>query len=162
MRRAIPIAVVLLALLAGCVEEQPEKSDIAAAAPIAQPSGSAGTVAPTSAALPGRPAGAPTATTAPATLPPRIAATPSRPAGHATPDIGALQVAWITATVTRGGSGPCYGLTTSAGVTYATYSTQGLKLTKGAQVRARITPGTIPADCGSGRTAKLERVQLAG
>jgi hypothetical protein len=169
LRKSVSIAAVSLALLAGCSHDKPEKSDIAAA-PIARPgvgesapgplpTGSLPVetgVAPTTAAAPTA------ATAAPTTTRPRVTATPSRPAAIPKPNIGSLQNAWITATVTRGGSGPCYTLTSTDGVTYAAYSTQGIKLANGDKVRARITPGKTPVDCGKGSPARLERFQLAG
>jgi hypothetical protein len=70
-------------------------------------------------------------------------------------------VAWLQATVSRGGSGPCYGVVTATGVGYALYSTQGFRLATGDRVRVRIIPGAIPVNCGSGRPARLERLLLA-
>ncbi|MEU4238882.1 hypothetical protein [Actinoplanes sp. NPDC026619] len=156
-----------MAVIAGCSHDKPEKSDVGSA-PIAQPGISAASAGadPAVVPLPGQSAGAvavvPGNTAAPATTRARVTATPSHPANLPTRNAAALQNAWITATVTRGGNGPCYTLTTSAGVTYSAYSTQGIQLADGAHVRARITPGTTPLNCGSGRPARLERVQLAG
>jgi len=157
LRRSVTIAAVSLALLTGCSHDDPEKSE--AAAPIAEPSAGALTAG----VLPGESAaatGGPTA--AGATTKSQVRPTPSRPAGLPTPDVHSLLNAWITATVTRGGSGPCFGLTAADGVTYATYSKLGITLTTGARVRARITPGATPVNCGSGKPARLVHVQLAG
>ncbi|WP_213006380.1 hypothetical protein [Paractinoplanes toevensis] len=162
--------------MAGCSHDKPEKSDIAAG-PIAQPGVSesaAGPLSfpagatPTTATAPATAAATPTlgatagATAAPATTRPRVTADPSRPTALPRPNVGSLQNAWITATVTRGGTGPCYTLTSTDGATYAVYSTQGIKLANGDKVRARITPGTTPVNCGTGQPARLERLQLAG
>ncbi|GAB2613511.1 hypothetical protein Aab01nite_69740 [Paractinoplanes abujensis] len=85
---------------------------------------------------------------------------PSRPAGVAAPDLSALRVGSITATVTKGGSGPCYGLTSEDGVAWSVYSKKPVPIAKGDRVQARITPGKTPVDCGSGKPATLDRVMI--
>ncbi|HET6530273.1 MAG TPA: hypothetical protein VFH03_06600 [Actinoplanes sp.] len=63
--------------------------------------------------------------------------------------------------VTRGGSGPCYGLTTDDGTEYALHSTAGISLVEGWYVRIRFAPRTTAVDCGPGRPVTLlEAVRL--
>ncbi|WP_433299897.1 hypothetical protein ACQP2F_01520 [Actinoplanes sp. CA-030573] len=166
MRKSLPlVAVVAATFLSGCTVD---------------PS----TAPPDTIAAPVSPALAPStpAVTGPATLPPTVtgnglgqappaaapAHTPTRrpgpvpPSRRPTPPVEAVRAGWITATVTRGGSGPCFGFQATDGEAYAVYSSASLKLTAGERVRARITPGSTPVSCGTGRPARLEHVQLAG
>jgi len=53
--------------------------------------------------------------------------------------------------VTRGGSGPCYGLITDDGTEYAVYSAAGRTLIEGTTVRIRFQPLAKKIDCGPGR-----------
>ncbi|MBL7260959.1 hypothetical protein [Paractinoplanes lichenicola] len=85
---------------------------------------------------------------------------PSRPAGVTAPDLSSLRVGSITATVTKGGGGPCYGLKSADGVAWSVYSKKPVPLAKGDRVQARITPGKTPVDCGSGKPATLDRVMI--
>jgi hypothetical protein len=64
--------------------------------------------------------------------------------------------------VTRGGSGPCYGVTDFDGVEYAVYVADGRELAKGTQVRARISPATLRIDCGSGKPVQADTLTPAG
>jgi hypothetical protein len=57
----------------------------------------------------------------------------------------------VAGRITRGGSGPCYGLITEDGIEYAVYSTAGLVLPDGTYVRVRWEPLTLKVDCGAGR-----------
>ncbi|WP_250002229.1 hypothetical protein [Actinoplanes sp. M2I2] len=84
---------------------------------------------------------------------------PSRPAGHKFPDAGSLRVGWVDATVLDGG-GNCYSLKDADGDTWAVYSKKDVPVDKGDKVRARITPGKTPVDCGSGKPATLVRVLI--
>ena len=62
--------------------------------------------------------------------------------------------------VTRGGSGPCYGLVTDDQVEYALHSTAGVTLTEGTYVRIRFTPLNLDVDCGPGRPVTLLTVTV--
>jgi hypothetical protein len=150
-----------LALLAGCTAERtpPPAITVSTAPPAAglPNQNPESTVFPTSGPL----------TTAGAAIVPTTAPTPTSPApvppnGRPAPPVEAVRNAWISATVTRGGSGPCFTLTGSDGKVYATYSAKALRLTTGARVRARITPGKTPVSCGTGSPARLEHLELAG
>lgn len=57
--------------------------------------------------------------------------------------------------VTRGGSGPCYRLTTEDGTEYALHSTAGLTLVEGSYVRIRFAAPATGVDCGPGRPVTL-------
>ena len=50
----------------------------------------------------------------------------------------------VAGRVTRGGSGPCYGLITDDGTEYALYSTAGIRLDEGSYIRIRFAALTIP------------------
>lgn len=82
----------------------------------------------------------------------------SRPANLKFPEPAEMRVGWLNATVTTGGSGPCYSLKSTDGDTWAVYSKTSVPLDKGDQVRARITPGKTAVSCGSGKPATLVRV----
>ena len=57
----------------------------------------------------------------------------------------------VVGRVTRGGTGPCYGLITEDDQEYALYSTAGVTLTEGTYVRVKFTSMTAAVDCGPGR-----------
>jgi hypothetical protein len=85
---------------------------------------------------------------------------PSRPAGiPKTPTDITRTAGWVEGTVTRGGSGPCYGLVTFDGVAYAMYSDTGIKLAKGDHIRARVTPAKLRISCGEGTPVSMGTVQ---
>ncbi|MGK5680367.1 hypothetical protein [Actinoplanes sp. URMC 104] len=85
---------------------------------------------------------------------------PSRPAGHVLPNPDPANRGWITATVT-GGSGKCWTFRSADGETWSVYSAKQVPLSKGDKVRARLTPGKTPVDCGSGKAATLGRLLIA-
>jgi hypothetical protein len=85
---------------------------------------------------------------------------PSKPAGiPKTPTDLLPSPGWIEGTVTRGGSGPCYGLMTFDGVAYAMHSTEGIQLTKGEHIRAELIPAKLRISCGEGITVTLGELQ---
>jgi hypothetical protein len=85
---------------------------------------------------------------------------PSKPAGiPKTPTDLLPSPGWIEGTVTRGGTGPCYGLMTFDGVAYAMHSIEGVKLTKGEHIRAELTPAKLRISCGEGITVTLGELQ---
>jgi hypothetical protein len=61
----------------------------------------------------------------------------------------------ISGRVTKGGSGPCYGLVTDDDVAYALHSTAGITLEEGTYVRAKIAPLGLKISCGQGRHMAL-------
>ena len=62
-------------------------------------------------------------------------------------------------TVTRGGSGPCFGLVTDDGTEYALYHPDGITLAQGARVRVRLGPASQGTDCGPGRPMQLRSAE---
>ena len=77
---------------------------------------------------------------------PHAAAVQHRPADHEPPakppktptDLVPHDI--VAGRVTRGGSGPCYGLITDDDIEYALYSTAGLSLSEGTYVRIKFEP----------------------
>lgn len=65
----------------------------------------------------------------------------------------------VVGVVTRGGSGPCFGVQTDDGVEYALYSGLHLTLTRGQYVRLRTEPSDLRIDCGSGRFRAITAVE---
>ena len=85
---------------------------------------------------------------------------PSKPAGiPKTPTDIVRSPGWTEGTITRGGSGPCYGLVTFDGVAYAMYSDNGTKLAKGDHIRAELTPAKLRIDCGEGIPVGMGAIQ---
>jgi hypothetical protein len=68
----------------------------------------------------------------------------------------------IVGRVTRGGSGPCYGVVDDDGVEYAVFSTAGLTLDEGATVRIRYGPLKRAIDCGAGRRIHASKIDILG
>jgi hypothetical protein len=66
---------------------------------------------------------------------------------------------WTEGWVTRGGTGPCYGLVDIDGKPYAVYSDAGTALKKGEYVRVRLTPARLRIDCGSGTPVQMLAVE---
>ncbi|GID95493.1 hypothetical protein Adi01nite_49050 [Amorphoplanes digitatis] len=87
-------------------------------------------------------------------------APPSRPAGiPKTPTDIVHTAGWTEGTITRGGTGPCYGMVTFDGVAYAMYSDTGIKLAKGDHIRARLAPAKLRIDCGEGIPVSVGAIQ---
>ncbi|RSM48878.1 hypothetical protein DMB66_45705 [Actinoplanes sp. ATCC 53533] len=85
---------------------------------------------------------------------------PSKPAGiPKTPTDTIPSPGWTEGTITRGGSGPCYGLVTFDGVAYAIYSDAGTTLAKGDHIRAELTPAKLRIDCGAGIPVQMGAIQ---
>lgn len=68
----------------------------------------------------------------------------------------------IVGRVTRGGSGPCYGVVDQDGIEYAVYSTAGLSLGEGATVRIRFQQLKRTIDCGAGRRIQATQIIILG
>jgi hypothetical protein len=112
------------------------------------------------------------ATVPPSTLPPsavpprdippssRPAALPTRPTGPPKgPSDQIKQTDIVVGMVTKGGSGPCYGIATDDGTQYALHSTAGHQLPKGKYVRVRTAPSVLRIYCGPGRLLELIAVE---
>jgi hypothetical protein len=158
----LPIAVLLAG---GCSRDGDGPGDpppTAATAP-----GQAATVDPSAAPAdppadpsdgPGAPAGNP-----PAPGRGAITATaPGGPPGRESLPLNDLRPSWVVGTITRGGSGPCYGLKGEDGVDYAVYSATSHKLNKGQRIRTKLIPGSTPKSCGTGRPVTMGGLQIAG
>ena len=66
----------------------------------------------------------------------------------------------ILGRVTRGGSGPCYGVVDDDGIEYAVFSTAGVALAEGATVRIRYWPLKRAIDCGAGRPVHASKIEI--
>ena len=85
---------------------------------------------------------------------------PSKPAGiPKTPTDIVRSPGWIEGTITRGGTGPCYGLVTFDGVAYAMYSDKGPQLAQGDHIKAELTPAKLRIDCGAGIPVAMGAIQ---
>jgi hypothetical protein len=62
---------------------------------------------------------------------------------------------WVVGTVTAGGSGPCYGLSTDDGTQYALHAADGTVLVKGARIRVAIKPAVARIGCGPGKLVEM-------
>jgi hypothetical protein len=69
---------------------------------------------------------------------------------------------WLEGFVTRGGSGPCYGVTDFDGIEYAVYSAGGRTFKVGDQVRAKVEPATLRISCGIGRPVQADTITPLG
>ncbi|MFI6267823.1 hypothetical protein [Micromonospora zamorensis] len=74
---------------------------------------------------------------------PRITPLPKEPTDNRRTDV-------IAGRITRGGGGPCYGLTTLDGIEYALHGTGVGDLREGSLVTLRVAPPTSKVDCGPG------------
>jgi hypothetical protein len=72
---------------------------------------------------------------------------PSRPP---TTPTDVVPPGWIVGTVTKGGTGPCYGMETDEGKLYALYGGAGVALERGSKVRVRVEPVKLKIYCGPG------------
>jgi hypothetical protein len=68
----------------------------------------------------------------------------------------------IVGRVTRGGSGPCYGVIDEDGTHFAVYSTAGMSLGVGATVRIRFEQPKRTIDCGAGRPIQAIQIAIVG
>ena len=159
---ALVLPIVVL-LLGGCSRDRDDAGDPPSA--VAAAPGTTTAVDPSAAAAP--PAAVPSgsAAAAPPAAPGRGAVTataPGGPPGRENRPLNDLRPSWVVGTVTRGGSGPCYGVKGEDGVNYAVYSATSHKLTKGQRIRTKLTLGPTPKSCGSGKAVTMGGLQLAG
>jgi hypothetical protein len=128
---------------------------------VALPTGSAPVTAP-SATPPSAPPSAPPA--APGDLPSSGSNPPGTnpdgpPTGYTDLEKGP---GWVVGVITRGGTGPCYGLAAEDGKTYALHSTEGITLTKNAHVRVKVIASRLRISCGEGQQVLLQAVEPIG
>jgi hypothetical protein len=62
---------------------------------------------------------------------------------------------WLVGTVTAGGSGPCYSLSTDDGTAYALHSPDRVFLTRGSRVRVLVRPAVARIWCGPGKMVEM-------
>jgi hypothetical protein len=101
---------------------------------------------------------------------PSIAASPTSPVpawGPATkpakdPSDRIKKTDTVAGMVTKGGSGPCYGIMTDDGTQYALHSTAKLELPKGKYVKVRAVPSASRIYCGPGKLLDLIQVDSVG
>jgi hypothetical protein len=84
---------------------------------------------------------------------PAASPAPSRP--PKTPSDQIKDPGYVVGTVTAGGSGPCYELSTDDGTRYALHSARGTTLVKGARMRVTIKPAVAKIWCGPGRPVEM-------
>ncbi len=102
------------------------------------------------------PTAAPTAQPPSATPPPSSAAPSSEPVRPPQgPNDKPADPAWVVGTVTTGGTGPCYSLTTDDGTQYALYSAQGTSLVQGTRMRVRTERAEVRIGCGPGKLVEM-------
>jgi hypothetical protein len=66
---------------------------------------------------------------------------------------------WVAGMVTRGGTGPCYGLIADDGNRYALYSTAGIDLKQGARVKVQLEASPLRIYCGPGDLMAMTDVE---
>jgi hypothetical protein len=96
--------------------------------------------------------------------PDRTTPTPPRrpPSGLPTEPTDNLPTDLVVGTVTAGGSGPCYGMTTDDGVQYALYGRDGVTLTEGDTIRVWIEPLMLQIFCGPGQHVAITKIEIVG
>jgi hypothetical protein len=65
----------------------------------------------------------------------------------------------VVGVVTRGGSGPCFGVRTDDGTDYALYSVNPLTLTHGTYVKVRTRTAKVRIDCGPGKFLEITALE---
>jgi hypothetical protein len=86
--------------------------------------------------------------------PPEIASAPTP-----TPAISSTPAGGVTGTITRGGSGPCFGLRGDDGVDYALYVAGATRLDEGDRIRVQAVPMKLRIHCGAGKSVQAARVE---
>jgi hypothetical protein len=84
---------------------------------------------------------------------PAAAPAPSEP--PKTPSDQIKPPGYVVGTVTAGGSGPCYELSTDDGTRYALHAADGTTLVKGARMRVTIKPALARIWCGPGKLVEM-------
>jgi len=147
MVKRLALLLLVTAGLAGCAQDS-SPSTLPASAPLSLP---ASATVPPSAAPPGDippsswPATVPTGT--------RPTAPPKNPSDQ----IKKTDI--VVGMVTKGGSGPCYGVATDDGTQYALHSSAGHQLPKGKYVKVRTAPSALRIYCGPGTLLELISVE---
>ena len=139
------VLVTTATVLAGCGAGPERTADAAAPYPSSVSQTSTDPVPPRDSPAPTDPAALPTVT--------RATAPPDGP----TDAIKKTDI--VVGIVTRGGSGPCYGLQTDDGTQYALYSRNALPLTRGSYAKVRTKPATVRIFCGPGRFLEITALE---
>lgn len=84
---------------------------------------------------------------------PSAAPAPSRP--PKTPSDQIKSPGYVVGTVTAGGSGPCYELSTDDGTRYALHASDGTTLVKGTRMKVTIKPAVARIWCGPGKLVEM-------
>ena len=71
----------------------------------------------------------------------------------------ALPTDVVVGRITKGGTGPCYGLITDDEKQYALYSTAGTALAEGQIVRVQTAPLLLKINCGPGEHRSIVKVE---
>ena len=62
---------------------------------------------------------------------------------------------YVVGTVTAGGSGPCYSLSTDDGTLFALHASSGTTLVKGSRMKVTIRPTLAKIWCGPGKLVEM-------
>jgi hypothetical protein len=62
--------------------------------------------------------------------------------------------------ITRGGTGPCYGMETDEGVVYALFGGNGVALAEGDTVMVWFEQLRVLVDCGPGRPVSIVKLEI--
>jgi hypothetical protein len=161
MRTAAVWVVLTGAALTGCAGAATDRSSAAPGSPPSSPV--AAPTAPATASA-GGPSAGPGAVPPEGTEKPGLSATDPPVIGKPTgppkePTDLIKKTDRVTGVVTRGGSGPCFGMQTDDGVEYALHSSQARSLTKGSRITAQVKPSMLRINCGSGRLVEIQAVE---
>ncbi|WP_436524636.1 hypothetical protein [Actinoplanes sp. HUAS TT8] len=72
------------------------------------------------------------------------------------------ETGWVAGMVTRGGSGPCYGLTADDGTRYALYNADGITLKDKARVKVKLETTLLKIYCGPGNLMAMTAAEPIG
>ncbi len=72
---------------------------------------------------------------------------------------GVVPPEWIVGTVTKGGTGPCYGMRPDEGKLYALYGGGGVALEVCSKVRMRVEPLKLKIYCGPGQHVAILEIE---
>ena len=151
----IGLAMAAGAVLAGCAATSPSASAPASSTAPASPTEVSPAVSqdpsPVPESTPASPAPGTPAPSKPGRISPSALPTITKPAKPPRePTDNLPSTGWVAGMVTRGGTGPCYGLIADDGTRYALYSTTGVELTKGARVKVLLETTQLRIYCGAG------------
>lgn len=149
----IGLSLVLSLPLASCATRQdgaptPGDQSSAATAPSSPATGTGATTPPIT--TPGQPGNPSLSDTRPPTMRPP-GKPPQEPSDRIPPDV-------IGGHISRGGSGPCYGVITDDGVEYSLYGRNAGTFAVGARVTVTIAPLLLKIGCGTGKPASIVEI----